>query len=178
MNKDRLWPEHVVAGFFHVLWIALATIVCVDADPRKIVADLSTISGGAAVLLGSALLGASVFVGGLFNRLLADLSSLLGRPHTERELLTILQRDPEAVKTLEIWWASKCLFRSVMVANIPIIVFSLILDSKTNSGKAACAIALIGGVIEGLTMIAFFAQRMHHGRLREELLHPNTPDTQ
>jgi hypothetical protein len=148
MNPEKLWPEHMCAGFLHVLWIGLAILLLLGADPKQVWQSLFTISSGGAVLIGSVVVGASFFVGALFDRLLSDFSSLFGPRQTAAELRTAFKKNPESVKELHSWWASKCLFRSAMCAFIPLIVCALLWDARTNGGKPVVRLLLWAGCLK------------------------------
>ncbi len=169
MNSDRMWPEHIVSGFFHLTWMTLLVISLLDSSTSQILAQLSVLSTAGATLLGTTVIGASFFLGGLSSRLLSDLSGLIGKRQTEQELLLVLRQDPLAVKALESRWAMKSLNRSVGAAIPFIMLFASILDARQQSGKALCAIILTGSIVEALTVIAFFTQRDSHWKLWHQM---------
>ena len=169
MDTRRMWPEILVGGFLHLVWLSLLTFLLCGIEPGAILCFFKDLPAGAGAVITSLSIGASFLLGNLFNRLLTDLSALFKKPTHESKLLDAFQKNPAATESLEARWATKVMFRSTS-ASIPLIVaFLLPWACDSPDKKAATAVLVVGILLEVLFLIAFFTQRNSHAKLLEEM---------
>ena len=159
METQSIRPETIVAGFSHFLWLFLLATLIIGIDPTGLFTSLANISVGATALLGSAIFGASYFLGALANRILGDLSNLVGNPPTASELMRARQKNKDAASAVDSSWACKSLFRSVAISGLISLPIAFCLISKFGHGKELLVISFIGIPLEIAAIIAFFTQR-------------------
>jgi uncharacterized membrane protein len=164
-DTKRIWPEIIVSGFLHLVWLTLLTLLLFGVEEGTIITFFNGLSAGTGTIMVTLAVGASFLMGRVANRLLTDVSGLVKKPPKESELLDALQKNQAIIEVLEARWASKILYRSVSVS-IPLIVgFLLIWTCNSLTKRATIAILIIGLLLEGVFLIAFFTQRKSHADL-------------
>lgn len=173
MNTRRLWPEIIISGACHLAWLVLLTIHILGRDPFELLQSLSTISGGAAALLASAIFGASYGLGSMVDRVLSDVSELVagwvGKPQLDSVVVKNL-KDPDSglLPSLFDRGMLKAFFRSISLA-ILLNVGVLLCVFGTSNSKVSAAIIVVGAGLEICFVAAFITQRRYHRLIYDEM---------
>jgi hypothetical protein len=83
-----------------------------------------------------------------------------------------LKNDP-SFRDLANVYIDKAFLRSIFLAGLGIIFFSLCLDSKFNSNQACVTIIVVGGLIEILNLITISYLIKRYSKLWEKIINQN-----
>ena len=162
MDTLKDFPERIISGFAHLVWIILLIMLMLNLDPIESITKIKDISSGAAALIASLIIVASFFLGNLFDKIIIILNRIIMKLfNIEEQLMSELidkykEKETEEIRDLENYWIDKAFFRSIGIAVLLIIIFSLLLNCKYEKTNYCCAIIIIGLMIEIASWIIFF----------------------
>jgi hypothetical protein len=182
MDNKRIWPEIVISGFLHLVWIVILLINCTHGSITDIFNSIIKLQTGPFAVIASLVIGGSFLIGLLTNRIFVFISEIYGKicskicskkftkPASDDDLLIALKNAPHLATALEDRSAHKAIFRSAIVS-IPLITLTLLpwANGQTNPSVVS-VIAITGAVLMILFTIAFITQRKFHLRLLEAML--------
>jgi hypothetical protein len=156
MNTLQFRPEILVAGFAHMVWLFLLSILLLGVSPHIIISQFYNVGPGLALILISIVFIISFFLGTVFEQLFIVLSHyvMLWKKLKPESILdeTNFRKNNKAIsKELARAWDAKSFFRSMFIAGMLISIFILLFDIKLKGGEHWLAIFLISVFLDIIT---------------------------
>lgn len=170
METKSVVPETIISGFTHLTWLIMLIILVSGVDIAKFISFLMDISAGPAVLLAAMVFGLSHFLGTLANRLLASLLSIFSNAQDISTMTKARGNKKELANELDMNWLAKNYFLSMSFAGLFLIILTLCLDCKFDSGNQCGTILVIGLPLEVATIVAFLTQRKRHLQIFKKII--------
>ena len=165
MDNSRIWPEVVIAGFLHLLWMAILIAYFAGATIRQTLMTISNIQTGAAALLGSVVIGISFFLGLLSNSILVCISEIVVGRASEEELRDAVANTPKLQRALEDRSSHKALYRSSAVSLFFVTICLVRWEWCEVDNGVVLITGITGAILTALALSAFFFQRSFHRQL-------------
>jgi hypothetical protein len=147
MNTIEFRPEILVAGFAHLIWLLLLSLLMLGISPIYFVSLFSNVGPGVALILITTIFCISFFLGTLFEQIFVVIS-YYSKAKEKRE--NNLNSDGLAKA-----WSAKSFFRSITFAGLGIGLLLLFFDCKFENSKHLLPILIIGFILESSTLIAW-----------------------
>ena len=176
MDTYKQVPERIISGSFHLIWIVLLIFVLLGINPTEVAEYIKTISGGLAALIASITIGASFFLGNLFDRAISEavriymeLRSISPKPILELKMKQIKCSSDELLELVNNY-KDKAFFRSVSMAGLVIILLLLYWNLEYVFSGVGLSIIVVGLILESMSIRIFFVLRKKYAELYDRLI--------
>jgi len=175
MYSQKYLPERIISGFFHLAWLILMVFILLQVKPCEIAKYFKVLSGGAAALIASIIIGASYFLGCLFDHIITDSVQIIAKimKIESKSILSIphiRETNLDAITDLQNKYVGKSFFRSIGFGGAPILFFSFMWWKYSNgSPNIFWVILIIGLLIEISSWRIFFALRKEYSVLYDKV---------
>jgi hypothetical protein len=175
MYSQKYLPERIISGFFHLTWLILMVFVLLDVKPCEIAEYLKVLSGSAAALIASIIIGAAYFLGCLFDQTITDFVRIIAKvkkiePKSILSLTHLRKNNLDAIIDLQNKYIGKSFFRSIGFGGTAILFFSFLWWNNSNgSANIFWVILIIGLLIEISSWRNYLALRKDYSDLYDKV---------
>jgi hypothetical protein len=175
MDTQKLFPERIISGFFHLSWLVLLAFIILKIPPEYVLDFIRVVSAGSAAIILSIIVGASFFLGNLSDRIITDCiavyckrKKIVQMPISE--VIQLRAVNPEKIIDLKSSYGDKAFFRSIFFAGILLIVLSLLWNYNYGANiNVFVFIIVFGLILECSSLRIVFVLRKHYKEVYRDL---------
>lgn len=175
MDTQKLFPERIISGFAHLIWLVIIIFIILGINPTQFADYIKDIGSGFAAILVAMIIGASFLVGNLFDWIITDQVKLWSNifgiiPKPISEIIDLPKVNSEYMLDLRNSYLDKAFFRSIGSAGIAIIIASLLWNYLNGSYvNVYLCILIVGLLFEIAIWRIVFVLRKRYAELYDKI---------